>query len=136
MEPSTVRWLRLEGLAALVVSLLLYASHGRGWLFFALLFLAPDLSMAGYLGGPRAGALVYNTFHTYTVPLLLGAAGMLGAQPLLVALALVWTAHIGFDRLLGYGLKRPTGFQETHLGRIGRGRRPAASERIDERRDS
>ena len=32
--------------------------------------------------------------------------------------ALIWTAHIGFDRMLGYGLKDVSGFKKTHLQRI------------------
>src|ERR1700739_1736321 len=48
--------LRLEGLAALAVAVALYAHAGFSWLIFALFLLAPDLSMLGYLVGPRAGA--------------------------------------------------------------------------------
>lgn len=122
--PSTY-WLRLEGLAALLVSALLYARSGHGWLLFAALFLVPDLSMLGYLRGPAAGALSYNLVHTYAAPLALAGLGLLLGQPLMTALALIWTAHIGFDRALGYGLKRPTGFHDTHLGPIGPARRVA-----------
>lgn len=116
----TPRWLRAEGAAVFLLSVLLYAQHGRGWFFFVLLFLLPDLSMVGYVRGARPGAAVYNVFHTYTGPLLLGAAAAALERSLLLSLALVWSAHIGLDRALGYGLKLPTGFQDTHLGRIGR----------------
>lgn len=118
-SPATT-WLRVEGAAALAASLVLYSFHGAGWLLFGLLILAPDLSMVGYLGGPRKGAMLYNLFHTYAAPLLLGAAGLLVSAALPVTLALIWSAHIGLDRMLGYGLKLPTAFQDTHLGRIGR----------------
>jgi len=111
-------WLRLEGLAALVIASLLYARGEHSWLQFALLFLAPDLSFAAYLAGTRIGALGYNLLHSYVGPLLLAAISLVtGRSP---AIALVWIAHIGFDRLLGYGLKYPTAFADTHLGRIGR----------------
>jgi hypothetical protein len=114
--------LRLEGLAALVVSVAVYAYWGQhGWGFFALLFLAPDLSLLGYLRGPRVGAAVYNFAHTYVVPAVLGIAGVLWLGPLFT-IALIWSAHIGLDRMLGYGLKLPTAFQSTHLGPIGRAR--------------
>lgn len=113
-------WLRAEGLAVLLLSLLLYGELGRGWLPFVALLLLPDLSIAGYLAGARIGALAYNTAHTYTVPLLLAGAALLGEQETLLAVALVWSAHIGMDRALGYGLKLPTAFQDTHLGPIGR----------------
>lgn len=119
-------WQRLEGLALLAVAALAYAQVGQGWLLFAVLFLAPDLSFAGYLAGPRAGAWAYNLAHSLIGPLLLGGAGLLTAAPLATALALIWLAHVGFDRALGYGLKSPEGFGITHLGRIGKARATAA----------
>jgi hypothetical protein len=85
---------------------------------FALLLLAPDLSMLGYVAGPRVGAVVYNVFHAYPLPAVLGIFGLLGGSPLVLAVALIWLAHIGMDRLLGYGLKYPTEFKDTHLGRL------------------
>lgn len=114
-------WLRLEGLAALTAAAYLYARGGHSWPLFAALFLAPDLSFAAYLAGPRVGAAVYNALHSYIGPLAL-AVGLLavGGSP---AVALIWAAHIGFDRVLGYGLKYPTNFGDTHLGTIG-GRPP------------
>lgn len=87
---------------------------------FALFFLAPDLSFLGYLGGARIGAIVYNAAHTLIGPLALALLGLLLSVTGLVAAALIWIAHIGFDRLLGYGLKYGAGFGYTHLGRIGR----------------
>ena len=113
-------WLRAEGMAALLVALMLYAQVGGGWLLFALLFLVPDLSMLGYLSGPRLGAHLYNAVHSYVGALLLGGAAFLLDHPLLLSLNLIWVAHIGGDRALGYGLKFRSGFQDTHLGRIGR----------------
>jgi hypothetical protein len=41
------------------------------------------------------------------------------AWPIAGSVALIWLAHIGFDRALGYGLKYKAGFGFTHLGRIG-----------------
>jgi hypothetical protein len=122
---TAAAWLRLEGLAALVLTSALYAQHGSGWVLFAVLFLAPDLALLGYLRGARAGALVYNLAHTYAAPLLLAAAAVVLGRSEGVALALIWGAHIGLDRALGYGLKLPSGFRDTHLGRIG-GERPSA----------
>ena len=112
--------LRLEGLALLIAMVALYAWQGASWWLFALLFFAPDLSFAGYLLGPRSGAVVYNAVHTTIVPGALLGIGVVLGQPLAVALAIIWLAHIGFDRALGYGLKYPDGFGFTHLGRIGR----------------
>jgi hypothetical protein len=83
--------------------------------------LAPDLGMLGYLGGSRVGAAVYDLFHTYVPPAVLGIVGVVAESPLTYSIALIWFAHIGMDRLLGYGLKYPTAFRDTHLGSIGRG---------------
>jgi Domain of unknown function (DUF4260) len=112
--------LRLEGLAVLMVAAAAYASFGDGWGLFAALFLLPDLAFFGYLAGPRAGALAYNASHSYVGPLGVLTAGVLGAMPALLPIALIWFAHIGFDRALGYGLKYAGGFNQTHLGMLGR----------------
>lgn len=114
------RLLRVEGAALAAVALLGYAHFGAGWWLFAVLVLAPDLSMLGYLAGPRMGAVAYNAAHTTVLPLALGALGALWGWPAAVAVALIWLAHIGIDRVLGYGLKYPDAFGHTHLGRIGR----------------
>lgn len=112
------RLLHLEGLALLVASLVLYFHLGFGWLLLVVLFLAPDLSAVGYLGGPRLGALTYDLVHTSAVPAALGVVGVLWNSDLALQIALIWLAHIGLDRLLGYGLKYPTGFKDTHLQRV------------------
>ena len=81
--------------------------------------LAPDVSLAGYLAGPRVGAVTYNLAHTYAFPVALAAGCLLAGEPgLPVQIALIWAAHIGIDRVLGLGLKYPTAFKDTHLGRI------------------
>jgi len=125
VENSAVRGgplilLRLEGVAVLAAAVLAYAHAGQSWWLFALLFLAPDLSMLGYLANPRTGAVAYNVVHNYVFPLLFGAFGILAKSNPAFALAAIWAGHIGFDRLLGYGLKYSSGFGDTHLGRIGR----------------
>lgn len=109
--------LHLEGATLFVAAVWAYSVVGPGWGWFALLFLAPDLSMLGYLGGMRMGAACYNAAHTYVAPaalILLGAAA--GFAPA-AWLAAIWVAHIGIDRLVGYGLKYPSGFKDTHLAR-------------------
>jgi len=112
--------LRAEGAAVLVVAGILYGKAGGSWWLFAILFLAPDLSFLGYLGGSRTGAIAYNAAHTLVAPMVFAVAGLLLPGTVLIPLALIWTAHIGFDRMLGYGLKYGAGFGYTHLGRIGR----------------
>jgi hypothetical protein len=116
-------WLRLEGAAVLVAAVALHAMLGASWLLFAALFLVPDVSFAGYAAGPRVGALAYNAVHSYVGPVLLAAA--LAIAGLNTAAALIWLAHIGLDRALGYGLKYASAFSDTHLGRIGRTRENA-----------
>ena len=115
---SVITYLRLEGGGTLVLSIVAYLSiGGPGWLWF--LILLPDLSFFAYRFGPRRSALGYNLAHTYLMPLLLGLLGRLTGLPVLYNVALVWAAHIGADRLLGYGLKYPTAFGDTHLGQRG-----------------
>jgi hypothetical protein len=109
---------RLEGVFVFAAALTLYIHLGYGWIALLVLALAPDLSMLGYLGGSRNGALSYDVAHAYVGPLLLATAGVLGSADLAVQLALIWGAHIGADRALGYGLKYPTGFKQTHLQRL------------------
>ncbi len=99
--------LRVEGGVLLALGVLLYWLDGGSWLLFALLFLAPDLSALGYLGGRRVGAAAYNVFHTYAGPVLLAAYGLLGGGQMAISVALIWSAHIAMDRLLGYWLKSP-----------------------------
>jgi hypothetical protein len=111
--------LRLEGLTLFAGMTLLYAVWDGSWWIYALLFLVPDLSFAAYLAGPRVGAIVYNAAHSYMAPMTLNIAGFALGSPLVLSIAMIWLAHIGFDRALGYGLKYATGFGFTHLGRIG-----------------
>jgi len=111
--------LRLEGLAAFTAAMAIYARNDFSWPAFALLVLTPDLAMLAYFAGHRVGALSYNLAHTYVLALALTLAGFFGGVPFAAAGGLIWIAHIGFDRALGYGLKYPTAFGDTHLGRIG-----------------
>ena len=112
--------LRLEGLVVLGAAAAAYAQFGAGWGMFALLLLAPDLAVLGYLAGPRVGAALYNAAHSYAGAVALLVLGVLAAMPWAVAGGLIWCAHIGLDRALGYGLKYGSDFGATHLGRIGR----------------
>lgn len=117
--------LRLEGLCIFVASVLAYAKFGSGWDTFAWFFFAPDLAFVGYLAGPKAGAIAYNTTHSVAGALAVLVIGVLGSAPVAVTAGIIWAAHIGFDRALGYGLKYSTGFKFTHLGVIGQRRADA-----------
>jgi hypothetical protein len=118
--PATTRVLRLEAAAALLVAVIAYQAIGPSWWLFAAIFLLPDLSLLGYLAGPQKGALVYNAVHSYAAPLILGSLSFVSGGSIGLAIAIVWFAHVAFDRVLGYGLKHVTGFHDTHLGPIGR----------------
>lgn len=102
----------------LVLALLVYRELGASWLLFVLLFFLPDLSLLAYFAGARWGALLYNTVHTYTLPAVVWAAGFIGESRLMMAAGLIWAAHIGIDRLFGFGLKYPEGRRPTHLQRL------------------
>lgn len=112
--------LMFEGFALFVLCIFLYAKLGYSWWMFGALIFAPDISMAGYLRNPKVGAQLYNAFHLTGLPIAIGAWGYSWSEPLALAIALVWLAHIGMDRMLGYGLKYETAFVDTHLGRIGK----------------
>lgn len=110
--------LRLEEASILVATTYAYNHLHLSWLFFALLFFAPDLSMLGYLINSRLGSATYNLAHTLAWPIALLLLSRTSSHPRLTAISLIWIAHIAFDRLLGYGLKYPTFFKDTHLHHI------------------
>ena len=116
--------LRLEGLTIFVASLSAYIHAGYPWKTFFILFLFPDISFMGYLFGKTPGCITYNTFHSYTFPLVLGLISWHFLFSGIQCFILIWLAHIGFDRFLGYGLKYPQGARYTHLGLINLGRKP------------
>jgi hypothetical protein len=112
------RILSLEGLAIVIVGLVLYRQAGGSWGLLALLFLVPDLAIVGYFAGPRVGAAMYNIMHAWAAPALLW--GLLELVGVLNAahIPLIWAVHIGFDRTVGFGLRYPTRFADTHLGQL------------------
>jgi uncharacterized protein DUF4260 len=112
--------LRLEGLALFLSATAVFAHLHGSWWTYLLLFLAPDLSFVAYLVGPKPGAVAYNALHSSIGALLLGTAGYLAGAPSAGSIiALIWLAHIGFDRAAGFGLKYATAFGDTHLGLTG-----------------
>ncbi|MGV3708902.1 MAG: DUF4260 domain-containing protein [Gemmatimonas sp.] len=119
-------WLRLEAVTVALAGMLVWAGLDGGWWKFALLILVPDLSLVGYVWGARVGAALYNAAHSYAAPLVLAVVGNALDHRGLVLAGSLWIAHIGIDRALGYGLKYPSAFQNTHLGRLGR-RAPVAA---------
>lgn len=110
--------LRAEGVAVGIGAILLYFHEGYPWWLFVALMLAPDLSMIGFVAGPTVGAAAYDAAHTYAIPVALAAIGVIADAEVAVQVGLIWLAHIGIDRAIGYGLKHPTGFKDTHLQHV------------------
>jgi hypothetical protein len=121
MTNGAVRtWLRLEGLAAFAAGLGIFGATGGNWLFIIPLLLLPDVSAAGFLVGHRVGTFTYNAIHNWVPGLAVLALGAWLASPVVVLAGAVLVAHVGMDRAVGYGLKLPSSFHDTHLGRMGR----------------
>ena len=121
MTSGAVRgWLRLEGLAALGASLVLYGVSGGDWLFLVPLLLLPDLSALGFVAGSRVGTFTYNLFHNWAPGFVALGLGIWSASPEVQLVAASLIGHVGMDRAVGYGLKLPGSFHDTHLGRMGR----------------
>jgi len=116
MKPKIM--LHLEGLIVFLSALYFYHLLGSSWLLFCVLFLAPDLAMLAYIKNTHWGAAIYNVVHNYALAALLAAAGYTLANQVTLDLGLILIAHIGIDRLFGYGLKYPESFKSTHLQKI------------------
>jgi hypothetical protein len=116
IRPSVL--LRIEEAGLLAAAIALYVHFHFSWELFAVLFLAPDLFMLGYLVNPRVGAALYNLAHTLTGPLVLFALACRAQHPIGLAISIIWAAHIAVDRMLGFGLKYPGEFKDTHLQHI------------------
>ena len=108
-------WLGLEGLVVLAGALIAFAVVRQPWWLVPAGILVPDIAMTGYAAGTRLGAHLYNVAHTTLLPAVMLGAGYWQADRLVMALALVWLAHIGMDRLLGMGPQVQRPFR-THLG--------------------
>ncbi len=115
-SPSIV--LRLEGASLALAATWVFYTTGTSWWWFLALALAPDVGLLGYLAGSRIGAVTYNVTHTLVVPLALAAFATIVGAAMALAVAAVWIAHIGIDRVVGYGLKYPDGPRTTHLQRV------------------
>ena len=108
-------FLRLEAIGIAALSIIAFGAVGGDWSTQFLWLLVPDLAMVGYLWGARVGGFSYNLTHNYALPIILGLVGAYLGQLALLHIALLWSAHVGIDRLLGFGLKYKTGFTHTHL---------------------
>jgi hypothetical protein len=115
--------LRIEGAVLLAAVVTAFHLLGGNWWLFGALILAPDLAMFGLLAGPKIGGRIYNLAHTTVIPALLGGVAWATGEMWFVPFALIWLAHIGLDRAVGYGLRYPELDQATHLGWIGKARK-------------
>jgi uncharacterized membrane protein len=111
-------FLRVEGTAIFLGAILAYAQQGASGLLFIALLFVPDVSMLGYVANKQLGALVYNIGHQIALPLMLIGVGVVASTPLAIQIGLIWIAHIGMDRIVGYGFKYASAFKETHMQRV------------------
>ncbi len=112
--PKTV--LRIEGAVLFAASIWAFSTQGQAWWLYPALLLVPDIFMIGYLRNTRLGAIIYNLGHSYPAAAALLAIGLIASAPVVIAIGAIWFGHIGWDRMLGYGLKYATSFKHTHLG--------------------
>ncbi len=122
IAPSIRAWLRIEGSAGFVAGIALFVALGGPWLLAIPLLLVPDASAVGYLRGPRVGAMTYNLVHNWAIGLVVLGIGLWSGVDAVALAGTILIAHVGMDRAAGYGLKLPSSFQDTHLGRIGKNR--------------
>lgn len=115
-----IKYQRVEGLVILVAATISYFLLDYGWWWYVIFLLSFDLSMIGYTLNRNIGAHFYNAVHSFILPVIATAIGVLADNHFLIGLGLIWIAHIGLDRASGYGLKESTGFRYTHLGKIGK----------------
>lgn len=108
--------LRIEGAVLFAASIAVFAVQGQAWWLYPALLLIPDIFMLGYLRNTKLGSITYNLGHSYPAAAIVTALGFIIASPLTIALGAIWFGHIGWDRMLGYGLKYGTSFKHTHLG--------------------
>ena len=88
------------------------------WWYYLLLLLGPDISMIGYAGGNKMGALLYNLFHHKGIAVAVFILGWLIPDSTLQLVGIILFGHSSVDRVLGYGLKLKEGFKYTHLGSL------------------
>jgi len=110
--------LHMEGSIVFALCIYFYFSLGFSWITFLVFLFTPDISALAYLKNNKVGSTVYNLFHTYCLPMALLLYGVVANNDIVLMMSLIWIAHIGMDRMFGYGLKYPTKFQDTHLNRV------------------
>ena len=112
--------LKLEEMGMLIASILALMWLKVEWWYYPILFLGPDIGIAGYVFGNKVGAACYNILHHKGIAAALMAAGLFYDQQMLLVTGLIMFGHSSMDRMAGYGLKYEQGFKFTHLGVIGK----------------
>jgi hypothetical protein len=110
--------IKLEELFMFALSIFFFAKLDYAWWWYPLFIFAPDLSMLGYLGGARLGALTYNFVHHKALGIAIFLVGTIFANQPVQLTGLILFGHSSMDRVLGYGLKYQDSFQHTHLSTI------------------
>lgn len=110
--------LKLEYIALLIFSIVLFATLDYPWWLYLILFLAPDVGMMGYLVNPKIGAITYNLTHVLFVGIGVYGIGIFLNLPVAQLIGVIIVGHSSFDRILGFGLKYSDSFKHTHLGNL------------------
>ncbi len=112
--------IKLEQIALFVFAIFLFSRTDYAWWWFLALILLPDISMLGYLSGPKIGSILYNTFHHQALAIIALCLGWQMEYDWLFLAGIILLGHSSMDRIFGYGLKYPDAFKHTHLGWIGK----------------
>ena len=112
--------LKIEELFMFIASIYFFSLYEYSWWVYPALILTPDIGFLGYVVNSRIGAITYNFLHHKGVAVVLFIGGILLASSPLQLAAIIIFGHSSLDRMLGYGLKYPEGFNYTHLGMIGK----------------
>ncbi|HFJ9426826.1 DUF4260 domain-containing protein [Bacillus cereus] len=112
------RIVHFEGMVVFLATIYMYSIYEFNWIIFFVFLLAPDLSMLAYGINNHVGAKIYNVCHTYIISILIVLIGVYFKIDTVIMIGLIWTAHIGMDRMFGYGWKYETDFKDTHIQRL------------------
>ncbi|WP_445955582.1 DUF4260 domain-containing protein [Yeosuana sp.] len=111
--------LKLEELLMFILGILAFNQLNFSWWWFLVLILTPDIGMLGYLINSKVGAFTYNVFHHKGLAISIYFLGIYFQNQMIQLVGIILFSHSSLDRLLGYGLKYSSSFQDTHLGKIG-----------------
>ena len=114
------RIMQIEEIGLFVLSLAALYHLDVSWWYYLILIIGSDISMAGYMAGNKAGAIIYNLFHHKGTAVVLFITGVYFNSWHLQVYAIILFGHSAMDRVFGYGLKYYEGFDYTHLGNIKR----------------